>query len=104
MPVLEGLEDAGREIGYQEKAITDFVEAFLKSHENIDGYASLLLSLLVSIAQNIDMQNKRGREISRNVASMLDLIRQLHDWDAQAQESGDELPEETRRLLEEMKL
>lgn len=104
MPVLEGLEDAGREIGYQEKAIKDFVEAFLKSHKNIDGYASLLLSSLVSIAQNIDMQNKRGREISRNVASMLDLIRQLHDWDAQAQESGDELPEETRLLLEEMKL
>lgn len=104
MPVLEGLEDAGREIGYQEKAITEFVKAFLKSHKNIDGYASLLLSSLISIAQNIDMQNKRGREISRNMASMLDLIRQLHDWDAQSQESGDELPEETRRLLEEMKL
>lgn len=104
MPTLEGLEDAGREVGYQERAINSFVKAFRVSHANIDGYASLLLSSLVSIAQNIDVQNKRGREISRNMASMLDLIRQLHDWDAQAGDADGAMPEETRRLLEEMRL
>lgn len=104
MPTFDGLEDAGREIGYQETKIRQFVDRYRESHEKLDDYADLLLGSLISISQNIDQQNKRGREISRNMASMLDLVRQLHEWDANAAQQSTELPEETRKLLEAMRL
>ncbi|OZG62682.1 hypothetical protein BLEM_0599 [Bifidobacterium lemurum] len=104
MPVFDGMEDAGRVVGYQERAIDEFTAKFRDEHDELDGYSKLLLSSLKSIAQNIDVQNRKGREISRNVASMLDLIRQLHEWDAKAATETGELPDETKRLLEAMSL
>ena len=39
--------------------------------------ADFLYSSMLSIARNIDAQNNRGREISRNMTSLLGYIQQL---------------------------
>ena len=64
MTGFEGLENAGLIEGPQEKATREFMADFI--------YSSML-----SIARNIDVQNARGREISRNMTSLLGYIQQL---------------------------
>lgn len=102
MPILEGLEDAGREIGRQEKAIGRFVAKYREEHPEMSYDRELVLDSLPSLGENIDAQNRKGREISRNMATLLDFVRTLHEWDDS--DTAPELPDETRELLKGMSL
>lgn len=73
---LDGLEDAGIVKGPQEKATEKFINRFREGKED-NAMADFLYSSMLSIARNIDAQNNRGREISRNMTSLLGYIQQL---------------------------
>ena len=102
MPLLAGLEDAGRVIGRQEKAISRFVADYRAQHPDMTMDRALILDSLLSLGENIDAQNRKGREISRNMATMLDYVTRLHEWDAEATSDG--MPDATRELLEAMSI
>ena len=70
MPVLQGLEDAGLVKGPQEKATEKFIKAYREGRDD-NPMAEFIYSSMLSIARNIDVQNARGREISRNMTSLL---------------------------------
>lgn len=76
MATLPGLEDAGLRTGPQEKATQRFIDSFRKGKAQND-MADFLYSSMLSLARNIDLQNARGREISRNMTSLLGYIQQL---------------------------
>lgn len=76
MGTLQGLEDAGLVIGPQEKATKKFIDSFRRGKPEND-MAEFLYSSMLSLARNIDLQNARGREISRNMTSLLGYIQQL---------------------------
>ena len=71
---LDGLEDAGIVKGPQEKATEKFINRFREGKAD-NAMADFLYSSMLSIARNIDAQNNRGREISRNIC---DLPARLH--------------------------
>lgn len=73
---LDGLEDAGIVKGSQEKATEKFINRFREGKAD-NAMADFLYSSMLSIARNIDAQNNRGREISRNMTSLLGYIQQL---------------------------
>ena len=58
--------------------------------------AEFIYSSMLSIARNIDVQNARGREISRNMTSLLGYIQQLESM----YESADDDPEIAELLSE----
>ena len=76
MAGFEGLEDAGLVKGPQEKATETFITAYREGKES-NPMADFIYSSMLSIARNIDVQNARGREISRNMTSLLGYIQQL---------------------------
>lgn len=76
MATLTGLEDAGLVVGPQEKATQKFIDSF-KRGKPANDMADFLYASMLSLARNIDTQNGRGREISRNMTSLLGYIQQL---------------------------
>lgn len=95
MPVLQGLEDAGLVKGPQEKATEEFIKAYREGRDD-NPMAEFIYSSMLSIARNIDVQNARGREISRNMTSLLGYIQQLESM----YESADDDPEIAELLSE----
>ncbi len=87
MPAFEGFEDAGQVIGPQEQATRRFIEEYRQGKE-ANAMADFIYSSMLSIAKNIDVQNMRGREISRNMTSLLGYIQQLQLL--YAEDTGDE--------------
>lgn len=85
--VLEGLEDAGRVTGPQEKATAAFIAEFRKDKDP-DPMAEFIYACMLSIARNVDTQNGKGREISRNMTTLLGYIQQLEEMYAA---DGDEI-------------
>lgn len=95
MPVLQGLEDSGLVKGPQEKATEKFIKAYREGRDD-NPMAEFIYSSMLSIARNIDVQNARGREISRNMTSLLGYIQQLESM----YESADDDPEIAELLSE----
>lgn len=95
MAGFEGLEDAGLVKGPQEKATETFITAYREGKES-NPMADFIYSSMLSIAKNIDVQNARGREISRNMTSLLGYIQQL-----EAMYEGVDDDEELAGLLQE---
>lgn len=77
MPVLDGLEDAGRVVGRQEQATSDFIKGFRAEHPSDDAVTEYIYASMLSIAQNVDVQNLKGREVSRNMTSLLAYVQEL---------------------------
>lgn len=76
MTGFEGLENAGLIEGPQEKATREFIKEY-RDGKAENPMADFIYSSMLSIARNIDVQNTRGREISRNMTSLLGYIQQL---------------------------
>ncbi|PLS24348.1 hypothetical protein [Bifidobacterium imperatoris] len=76
MAGFEGFENAGLVKGPQEKATEKFITEYRHGKED-NPMADFIYSSMLSIARNIDVQNSRGREISRNMTSLLGYIQQL---------------------------
>ena len=93
MAGFEGLEDAGLVKGPQEKATETVITAYREGKES-NPMADFIYSSMLSIARNIDVQNARGREISRNMTSLLGYIQQLEGM----YDTMDEDPEITELL------
>ena len=69
MTGFEGLENAGLIEGPQEKATREFIKEY-RDGKAENPMADFIYSSMLSIARNIDVQNARGREISRNMTSL----------------------------------
>lgn len=89
---LDGMEDAGIIKGPQEKATEKFISRFREGKAD-NAMADFLYSSMLSIARNIDAQNNRGREISRNMTSLLGYIQQLESLYPAEAHSDDRLEE-----------
>lgn len=97
MATLEGLEDAGRVTGQLEKATVRFIDAFKDGKED-NAMADFVYSAMIALAQNVDRQNMKGREISRNMTSLLGYIQELNELYDSTDESEDE---ELAQLVED---
>lgn len=97
MGTLPGLDDAGLVKGPQEQATERFIRDF-RGGKPENSMAEFLYSSMLSIARNIDMQNAKGREISRNMTSLLGYIQQLSVIYPDQAQTDDELA----RLMEDM--
>lgn len=76
MDTLPGLEDAGVAKGPQEKATRAFIETYREGKPD-NPTANFIYAGMLSLARNIDAQNAKGREISRNMTTLLGYIQQL---------------------------
>ncbi|ATU19810.1 hypothetical protein [Bifidobacterium choerinum] len=75
---LDGLGyDTGREIGPMEATALKIIAAYREQWAEPDAIQDGLLQALRTLAQNIDRQNERGREISRNMAQWLATLERL---------------------------
>lgn len=93
MPMLDGLEDAGRIVGRQERATQKLITDFMEGREP-NAIADFICESMVSLAQNIDVQNAKGREISRNMTSLLGYVQQLQSiYEDSTGDGDDELAE-----------
>ena len=78
--MLEGFdEDTGRNIGPQEQATRRIVKDLEESHPEYDPIRDGLCQAMLSLAANIDSQNRSGREISRNMAQYIDALWKIRD-------------------------
>lgn len=76
MDTLPGLDMAGIVHGPQEQATQKFIDAYRQGKPD-NPMADFIYSSMLSLARNIDVQNAKGREISRNMTSLLGYIQQL---------------------------
>lgn len=75
---LDGLGyDTGREIGPMEATALKIIAAYREQWAEPDAIQDGLLQALRTLAQNIDRQNEKGREISRNMAQWLATLEKL---------------------------
>lgn len=78
--MLDGFdEDTGRNIGPQEQATRRIVKDLEDSHPEYDPIRDGLCQAMLSLAANIDSQNRLGREISRNMAQYIDALWKIRD-------------------------
>ena len=70
-------EDTGRAIGPMEQTARGIIADFRANHADDNPIQAGLLQALLSLAQNIDRQNSKGREISRNMAQWLATLEKL---------------------------
>lgn len=95
MATLPGMEDAGIIRGPQEKATQRFIDSY-RAGKPDNPMADFIYAGMLSLARNIDAQNAKGREISRNMTSLLGYIQQLatlYPNDAEDDELADLLGE-----------
>lgn len=72
-------EDTGRPVGAMERTARDIIDDYRVKHPDDNPIQAGLLQALLSLAQNIDRQNEKGREISRNMAQWLATLDKLAD-------------------------
>lgn len=92
MATLPGLESAGEVKGQLETATEKFISAFKEGKED-NSVADFIYSAMLALAQNVDRQNMRGREISRNMTSLLGYIQELNELYGDADADDAELAE-----------
>lgn len=77
--ILDGFEEYDMlTAGLQEKATRELIGHFVQG-KTLTPEATYICKTMLSIARNIDMQNQRGREISRNMASLLTWFQELKE-------------------------
>lgn len=69
-------DDTGRTIGPQEDATRDYTKKMEAQHPE-DITLRVLCRSLENTARNIDSQNEKGKEISRNMSVYADLLEQI---------------------------
>lgn len=77
--MLEGFEEYARPYGVaglQEQATMSLIEGFVAG-KTLTPEATYICKSMLSIARNIDIQNSKGREISRNMTSLLTWFQEL---------------------------
>ena len=68
MDFLAGMDnDTGRIIGPQEQTTRQIVDDLKAKHPEPDPIRDGLCQSMISLAANIDAQNRTGKEISRNM-------------------------------------
>ena len=72
-------DDTGRPIGAMERTARTIIDDYREKHPDDNPIQAGLLQALLSLAQNIDRQNDKGREISRNMAQWLATLEKLAD-------------------------
>lgn len=70
-------DTTGRQIGPMEHTARDIIDDYRTQHPDGGAIQAGLLQALLSLAQNIDKQNEKGREISRNMAQWLATLEKL---------------------------
>lgn len=81
--------DTGRDIGAMEHTARGIIDDYCEKHPDENPIQAGLLQALLSLAQNIDRQNEKGREISRNMAqwlATLDKLAELYPEEPKADE------------------
>lgn len=93
--LLDGMSDTtGRPVGPMEQSTIAFAQEYRDKHDSADAATLLTLQSMVVLATNIDTLVAKGREISRNMSTLLDYIKQLQEQDAAIQQvNSDELME-----------
>lgn len=80
MPVFDCFDDDScRTIGPQEKATRRIIDDLRERHPDDDPIRDGLCQAMLSLAMNIDQQNRTGREISRNMAQYIDALWKIRD-------------------------
>lgn len=75
--MLEGFEEFDAAMtGMQEKTTKELIAHFIQD-KKLTPEATYICKSMLSIARNIDMQNQKGREISRNMTSLLTWFQEL---------------------------
>lgn len=105
MPLFDGFDDdTGRDIGPLETTTKRIVAALEESHPEPDPIRDGLCQAMLSLARNIDVQNGKGREISRNMGQYIDALWKIRDMypvevkadeDVEAVWAGDEQADES---------
>ena len=72
-------DTTGRQIGPMEHTARGIIGDYRTKHPDENPIQAGLLQALLSLAQNIDRQNEKGREISRNMAQWLATLEKLAD-------------------------
>ena len=77
--VLNGFEEySGYGAGLQEKATKELIAHFVGDRD-LNAEGRYICKSMLSIARNIDAQNERGREISRNMTTLLTWFQELKE-------------------------
>lgn len=80
MDFLAGMDnDTGRIIGPQEQTTRQIVDDLKAKHPEPDPIRDGLCQSMISLAANIDAQNRTGKEISRNMGQYIDALWKLRD-------------------------
>lgn len=91
---LEGFEEYapafGGIVGLQERATMNLIKSFVEG-KTLTPEATYICKSMLSIARNIDAQNSRGREISRNMTSLLTWFQELKAMYTEQPQLDDEL-------------
>lgn len=88
---LDGMDyDTGRAIGPQEHVTISLVESYEKAHP-LDVILHALCQSMMSLARNIDIQNEKGKEISRNMTVYLDGLQKIDERYPKTQDDDGEL-------------
>lgn len=66
-------------IGAQEQATHELIAHLKEEHPEPNPIFDALASAMLSLAKNIDVQNDKGREISRNMGQYLDALWKIRD-------------------------
>lgn len=77
--ILEGFEEYEHQYGtagLQEAATMNLIKSFVDG-KTLTPEATYICKSMLSIARNIDIQNSKGREISRNMTSLLTWFQEL---------------------------
>lgn len=77
--MLEGFEEYTHPYGIsglQEQATMNLIKSFVDG-KTLTPEATYICKSMLSIARNIDIQNSKGREISRNMTSLLTWFQEL---------------------------
>lgn len=84
-------DDTGRPIGAMEQTARGIIRDYREKHPDDNPIQAGLLQALLSLAQNIDRQNDKGREISRNMAQWLATLEKLADLYPEVQQADDDV-------------
>lgn len=84
-------DDTGRPIGAMERTARTIIDDYREKHPDDNPIQAGLLQALLSLAQNIDRQNNKGREISRNMAQWLATLDKLSDLYPEVQQADDDV-------------
>lgn len=82
--------DVARIIGQQEKVTRNIIDRLGQDYDTEDPILQGMCMSLLSLAQNIDAQNRAGKEISRNMSQYIDALWKIREMYSMDDEEVDE--------------